>query len=212
MTTHVNDTDLALFATGDLAAWQRLQVSIHVRQCDECRAMVDAYRSDAEYLKVSAQDLPEGVDWDQLSAEMSANIHLGLAAGECVSQPAKRSEISSPWAGFWGWRAAAAASGMVVLLVCAWWLNMPRGDTEAMNRVLTALWHSGPLGSQEQDQRPVVEASSEGIEFRENGAALGMAAMDGAEPLSVTVSNTGASAQYMDEDTGQLVITTVYVP
>jgi hypothetical protein len=208
---HVQDSDLALFATGDLAQWQRLKVSIHVRRCDACRSLVDAYRGDAEYLKAGALDLPEGVDWDRLSAEMNANIHVGLAAGECVAKPGKRRQAVNVWDGFWGWRAAAAGVGVMVLLVCAWWLNMPRSDTQALGSIWQVLLHSGPFGPPEVERGPIVAASAEKIAMRENGSGLEVADLDGDDPLTVTVSNTEASAQFVVEDTGQLVITTVYV-
>lgn len=201
---HVPETDLALFAAGDLARWQQLKVSIHVHRCDRCRALVDAYSADAEYLKSGAADLPPGVDWDRLSAEMSANIHLGLTAGEIVAQP-KRRESINVWQDFWGWRTAAAAVGIVVLVGLAWWVNMPASTNQVLGRIVGNMIDP-------PDSRAVVVASPErGIEFRENGGVLGFADLKNEVPLAVTVSNTEASAQYMDEDTGQLVIATVYV-
>ena len=64
--------------------------------------------------------MPQGVDWDRLAAEMTANIHLGLeaanASGRCA--PPKPERI--------GWRAAMVMAGLSVVLVGAWWLNPPR--------------------------------------------------------------------------------------
>ena len=62
----------------------------------------------------------------------------------------------------------------------------------------------------DQDSGPVVSASSKGIEFRENGAALGVSTGQ-APPVAVSVSFSGsASARYVDDDTGQVTIATVY--
>jgi hypothetical protein len=201
---HVADSQLALFSSGDLPGWQRLKTSVHVRSCDECRAVVEAYRSGRNQLRTSADDLPEGLDWDRLSAEMTANIHLGLAAGECVSP---RDIKSSSWA--WDWKPVAAVFGVVLVLVTAWLLNIPRGDTEALQRVFSRIATSGPFGSPEEPG-PMVQASQDGIQFRENGTVMGVAFSD-ASPVTVTVSNTGASARYVDSDTDQVMITTVYV-
>lgn len=208
---HVPETELALFATGDLARWPQLKVSIHVRRCGRCRTLVDAYRADAEFLKAGSGDLPEGVAWDRLSAEMSANIHLGLAAGEIVAQP-KRREAVNMWEGmregFWGWQAAAAGLGVVLLIGSAWWLNMPPSTNQSLRAVAERLFSRGPFGPVEADFGPVVVASPEkGIALHENGGSL----VNQTAPLTVTVSNTEASTQYFDEDTEQLVITTVYV-
>src|SRR5207253_2372773 len=78
MTRHVAETDLALYAAGDLPFWQNTFVRLHVRQCDECRGFVEALRADREELRRSAGDLPANVDWDQLASEMTANIRVGL--------------------------------------------------------------------------------------------------------------------------------------
>jgi hypothetical protein len=67
-------------------------------------------------------------------------------------------------------------------------------------------------GAAVEDRGPVVEASSEGIEFRENGSAMGVSSSN-AKPVATSVSFGGsASARYVDDDTGQVTISTVYVP
>src|SRR6185312_14422117 len=81
MTGHVMETDLALYAAGDLPFWRNAMVRLHVRRCEECRGLVGAIRADREELRGSADDLPANLDWDQLAAEMTANIRVGLAAG-----------------------------------------------------------------------------------------------------------------------------------
>jgi hypothetical protein len=57
----------------------------------------------------------------------------------------------------------------------------------------------------------VVSATSSGIELRENGSALAVS-QGAARPVAVSVSTQGsASARYVDTDTGQVTITSVYV-
>lgn len=189
MSTHPFETELALYAGGDLRGWERFKTALHVRGCQGCQGRIAAFRQDQEELRASANELPAGLNFDRLAAEMAANIRVGLEAGECVA-PLVREPVSSVW----NWKPAAACAGLVMVFGAAWWLNMP-----ALN-----------IGSGE-DRGPVLEASSEGIEFRENGSGLGVST-SGAQPVTTSVSFDGsASARYVDGDTGQVTITTVYV-
>ncbi len=131
MTKHVKETDLALYASGDLRLWQRMAVSLHVRQCESCRELLEDFRADARALRDAAGQLPEGVDWGRLSAEMNANIHVGLEAGECVT-PRKQRKPAASWIPI-AWRPLATASAVTVILAgvlgAGWWLNMPAEET-----------------------------------------------------------------------------------
>jgi hypothetical protein len=188
MSMHPFDTELALYAGGDLRGWERIKTALHVRGCQSCKASVEAFRLDQGQLHASGDSMPAGVNWDRLAAEMSANIRVGLAAGECVAPP----RLAEPT--FWNWKPVAACAGLVMVFGAAWWLNMP-----PLNFV-------GP-----EDRGPVLEASSEGIEFRENGSSLGVSS-NGTQPVATSVSFGGsASARYVDDDTGQVTIATVYV-
>jgi hypothetical protein len=61
-----------------------------------------------------------------------------------------------------------------------------------------------------EDRGMMVEASSSGVELRENGNMLGVT-QGAARPLAVSISAQGsASARYIDADTGQITITSVY--
>ena len=189
MSTHPFETELALYAGGDLRGWERFQTALHVRGCQSCQGKITAFREDQEELRASVDELPAGLNFARLAAEMAANIRVGLEAGECVA-PVVREPVSP----IWNWKPAAAFAGLVMVFGAAWWLNMP-----ALN-----------IGSSE-DRGPVLEASYEGVEFRENGSGLGVSS-SGAEPVATSVSFGGsASARYVDGDTGQVTITTVYV-
>lgn len=215
---HTPDIDLALYCTGDLPVWRRTQVWLHVRACESCRKRILSFRADWQQRRAGADTLPDGLDWDRLAAEMTANIHVGLAAGECV---APRSRRSAGWAwkktlpgsiGGWGtaWRPAALVAGIVVLISAAWWMNMPASDTEALSRVMRGIVHGGARSVLSEDAGPVVEATPAGVELRENGGAL-QVSQSGLHPLTVSVSVQGsASAHYIDTDTGQVTITSVY--
>ena len=83
MIKHPNESNLALFAGGELGSLRRWSIARHVAACAECRREVSefsALRDEAAELS----ELPE-VSWGSLTAEMKANIRLGLEAGECVT-------------------------------------------------------------------------------------------------------------------------------
>ncbi len=197
MRTHTSETVLALYVSGDLAWWRRAAVRLHVGRCDRCRRRIEWHRTDLARIREAAAWMPEGVDWNRLASEMTANIHVGLAAGECVA-PRPRKSIAV------GWRPVAVAAGVAVVLVGAWWLNTPPVLTHSLGR-------GGMRPALTEDRRPVVEATESGIELRENGSSLGVS-QGTARPVAVSVNVQGsASARYVDADTGQMTITSVYV-
>jgi hypothetical protein len=201
---HVRESDLALYASGDLSVWPHWTTALHVRRCGACRELVGIHRA----LRADARDgagvLPESVNWERLSAEMTANIHVGLAAGQCVTPAGQRREKKFSLNG--KWVPVATIAGLALVFTAAWWLNVPAGDKVALGRVLRGL----PVHAL-SDDGPAVVASPAGIEFRENGSSLGLA-QSGAELVGVSLSAGGsASARYVDGDTGQVTITTVYV-
>lgn len=201
---HTAETDLALYAAGDLPFWRGAFVRLHVRRCDECRSLVEALRADREDLRRSNDAMPANVDWDQLAAEMTANIRVGLAAGECVTPRERKVAVIS-------WRPAAIAAGLIVLLAGAWWLNIPRTDTETIGRALRNIATGGHANSPQEEHGPVVGASSSGVVLLENGGQIRID-QGGLEPVMYSVSTQGsASARYVDQDTGQVTITATYV-
>ncbi len=151
--------------------------------------------------------MPEGVNWDRMAAEMSANVRVGLEAGECVASRVRKPAVAT------GWRVAAASAGVAILLVSAWWLNMPRADSVALGRAMQKIARAGPWrggGLALEDRGPTVQVSASGIQLQQNGGTLGMS--QGQErPVNVTLSVQGsARARYIDADTGQITITGVY--
>jgi hypothetical protein len=206
--THVAETDLALYSAGDLALWRRPLVGFHVAGCRECRERLEAHRAVREQIASLADEMPTGVQWDRLSAEMAANIHVGLAAGECIAPHPARHSITM------GWRVAAAVSGFSALLVLAWWLNMPTAQTASLGRAMKAIvngreWQARHMLGLD-DASSLVQASADGVELRENGSAMTLS-QRGVRPVSVSLNTQGsARASYIDADTGQVTITSVY--
>jgi hypothetical protein len=205
--THPVQSELALYLTGDLPLWRRPIVGLHLAACDGCRGWVAAFGADRESLRRLAMELPPGLNWDRMVAEMSANVRVGLEAGECVASRVNKPTVST------GWRVAAASAGVAILLVSAWWLNMPRADSLALGRTMRRIAQEGPwrgAGLALEDRGPTVEVSASGIRLQQNGGTLGMS--QGQErPVNVTLSVQGsARARYVDADTGQITITGVY--
>ncbi len=207
MRGHVKETDLALYASGDLRLWQRAKVHLHLRHCQSCSTVLEEFRADGRALRDAAAGLPDGVDWARLSAEMTANIRVGLAAGECVAPRRRHARKLIPGT----WRPIALASvvtaALATLLLGGWLLNMPPQETQALSRAMRSIWHGRSV--MQEERGPVIEASSEGIELRKDGGALGVS-QDSGKLVSVSVSTQGsASAHYVDQDTGQVTVTSV---
>jgi len=191
---HATETDLALYAGKDLDFWAQWRVARHVRGCAECGVKVKSYQDQRLQMQNAAAELPPGVDWEKLSAEMNANIHLGLAAGACVAPVVKPVEFA-------GWRPAAVLAGVVLIIAAAWVAN---------------LQSSGNPGSvakapvQVQQQGVLLEASATGIEFNDHGRVL---SLQHPKDTDVTISmnlNT-VRARYVDSQSGQVTINNVYV-
>lgn len=200
MTAHIAETDLALYVSGDLSLIRRLAVRLHAARCERCGRKVEVYRADRAAVRKIAAEMPANLDWDRMSAEMTANIRVGLAAGECVA-PRRARAVTHHW------KPAAAAAGLVLLLAGAWWLNMPQETTDSLGRALAAIWHGGAPAP---ERGLVVQADSSGIELRQDGNSLGVS-QGASRPLTVSVSAQGsASARYVNADTGQMTITSVY--
>ncbi len=205
--THPLPSELALYSTGDLPLWRRPLLRLHVSGCDSCRSWVEAFGADRESLRELAAEMPAGINWDRLAAEMSANVRVGLEAGECVAPRVRKPALAA------GWRVAAAFAGVSALLVSAWWLNMPQAESVALGRVVEKIaqarpWRGGIRAL--EDAGPTVQVSAAGIQLQQNGGTLGMS--QGQErPVSVSLSVQGsARALYIDTDTGQVTITGVY--
>lgn len=199
---HPDEQQIALYAGSDANWMERIQMRRHLGQCRGCRERVEAYRRDREVIRQEAQALPPGLNWDRLAGEMTANIRVGLAAGECVSGVHRtRHRI--------GWRPALAAAGLMVILVSGWYLNFPAEERASLGRGIARLFNPHARGNTSL-AGVSLEATRNGIQVSENGSALTM--MRPATTPAVVVVNTKGSlrARYVDDDTGQVTVTNVY--
>ena len=87
---------------------------------------------------------------------------------------------------------------------------MPPSVTKSLARAVSSVVHGRTMPSMSEEPGLIVTADEKGIELHENGGSLGISEGT-APPLAVSVSMPGsASARYVDADTGQVTITSVY--
>jgi len=183
--------ELALYSGGDCGFFDKWRIARHLASCPECTAETKSFRSIGQNLRAGTSDMPAGLNWDRLAEEMSANIHLGLEAGECVA-PAKANPVHLDW------RAAIVMAGMSIALVGAWFLNpIPRRST-------------GEIAL----RAPKVElrTTSAGLELNENGNSLVLLHGPGKtqQPAMILSAPGSLRARYVDTDTGQITINNVF--
>ncbi|MDQ6678868.1 MAG: hypothetical protein M3Z09_16410 [Acidobacteriota bacterium] len=181
---HPAESNLALYAGGDLPLLQRWRTDRHVRNCGSCQSAV------AEFSELRAFPSSDSVsNWSRLASEMQANIRLGLAAGECVvMRTGSRSVVS-------GRRLAVVGGLLTVLLFGGIWTQ---------RSVLVPALLSRQAGE------TVLEAAESGIQVREGRQTLRILNRSKAS-VSYSVGSQGElRARSLDPETGNVTITHVY--
>ena len=171
---HPSETQLALFAGGDLGLWQRWSVSRHVSGCAKCRHEIAILRAGSEELQALTAELPKDLNWNRLSQEMTGNIRVGLAAGEAIARfdrPAGARPLRL------GWNAALVLGCATAVFVAAFWISLPRPQVEhlanALGRIRTE--RIGRLVDPHPASHEVVlEASASTLQVKENGGAMSL--------------------------------------
>jgi hypothetical protein len=201
---HPNSGTLALLAGGDLGFWPALSVCWHLQGCERCQSELLAFRRAHRLVTDAAKDLPPGIDWNRLSEEMTGNIRVGLAAGECVGgYPAQHRFRHLRWNG------AMAAALLTGVFVVGFWLNLPAPQADrlltSLGRIVGRGTHAAP-----SEPREMLLASQQGIEVKANGTSLSYVPPESGNVV-VSVSTRGSAAvRATDDDTGQTTITEVY--
>jgi len=189
--SHPSEQRLALYAGGELGAWSRWSVGQHVAGCAQCRGDVVAFQAARDRLREARSDWPGGLDWNRLASEMKANIHVGLAAGECVGPVAPR--LARP-----RWQRAVILAPIVLPLVAVLLfvldLRRPRPQAES------TVWVEGT----------VLAATSEGIEWKQGDRMLSLQHPNVGEVNYLVNAQGTVRASYVDEETGQVTIHNVY--
>ena len=189
---HPDEMELALYAGSDLGFWRSWMLRRHVSGCSQCQQEVEILRSSHEFLQEAATEMPAGLAWSRLSAEMRANVKLGLTVG-AIAGP-----VDDPPRPM-GWRVAAAFACVVVLVISGWWLHLPRPSAVAMRS-------RAPV-----EQQVLLKTTRSGIEMEENGLSLAFVHY-GKERATLTAGLQGElRARYIDDETGEVTIHHVYV-
>jgi len=185
--THLADATLALHAGKEMDWLSRLRIAMHLRRCERCRRHARELRQMRQWMRAQGGEMPAGVRWDALAAEMTANIRLGLAAGRCVSVPA---EVTEPEVARFAWRNPALALPALVLVLAGWFLQSWRPPLQP---------------------RPeyTLEAGAAGIGFEKDGHGISLLNPH-AENVVFSVEGSAAGARYVDAESGQVTISHVY--
>ncbi len=192
---HPDQATLALHAGGDLGRFARWWTNRHLAHCERCREEVAAFSGVREILPALGE-MPE-IPWTGLSAEMKANIRLGLEAGECV----RPTEVPLRRSLFTGARAAVALASVGALLVAGLLLEhpIPRQD------FAPGMPYSLPFDG------VVLQSSRYGIEVGEGKQLLELRHL-GASSVTYSVNAQGSMrARFVDPKTGYVTINNVYV-
>ena len=200
---HATAQTLALFSQGDLPWLDRWKLRRHVARCRACKEEVSRFSFAVEELKreARAQTLTgfEAItDWTRLEREIVGNIAVGVAAARCIDHVGRsRSGL---------FRSVAAVVGLFALFVAGWFTHIPREQNSHLLASLQRLVSGTParqIGSGSE-----LRATPDGISVRAQGATLTIL-----HPRSAVVSMSGATsvrARYVDEDSGEVTITSVY--
>ena len=201
MSFHPSPEVLALFSRSDLTLLQRFQVRRHVARCEDCDRQVSLFRASASELKRQARTetltgFEAIADWSRLEREMEGNIVVGLAAARCID-PKNRSRGFYVKAGF--------ASGMGVLFALGWVTHV---SNEQSVQIYTAVVNMFGGSHRHENQGPILRSQPDGIVVGSQESSLTIL-----HPASAVVSVSGGSsveARYVDDETGQVTITSVY--
>jgi len=190
-TAHPGESDLALYAAGDLRLFHQWRTDRHVRGCSQCQqtaAEYSEFRSAAASATLSGKAL-DNLNWNRLASEMSANIRLGLAAGECVgTRLAPRPIIS-------GKRLVLAGGMLSALVAIGAWLGRP--DLH-------------PVQWQKISSGTILEAADSGIQVRGMRQTLRIMNPTTRNVIYSVGAQGELRARSLDPETGNVAITHVY--
>jgi hypothetical protein len=214
---HPVESQIALFAGNDLGRWERWRISRHLSRCPHCRNEVQSLRDASNQLRQLAAEmpaLPSALNWDRLAEEITGNIHVGLAAGEAIATFGKPVHPGRHFR----WNVALVALGAAAIFAVAFWTSLPPQQAEHLmgtlrriraERIGTFIRAAGAPTVYTPSEDVVIEASSSGIQVRENGRAMSLIPHSDGATVSVSMHGS-AGVRYVDADTGQVTTNKVY--
>jgi len=196
---HPTHRSLALYLGGDLPWLAKTKLRVHVRSCPRCQQYVGSLEEAQGELRreAEAQTLTgfEAIaDWSRLEREMMGNIGVGVAAARCVDHVGHGRKLLT-W--------TAAVVGLILLFIAGWVTHIPREQTQ---HIFTAFQQWS--GRAPQISGTVLRSSPDGVAVRAQGSTLTLM-----HPRSAVISvssTSGMEARYVDSETGQVTITSVY--
>lgn len=209
---HPSETQLALFAGGDLAGyWDRWRIGRHIDACPACRAELNSLRNASELVREVAAELPKDLNWNRLAAEMTGNIRVGLAAGEAIARfdrPGVRRPLRLRW------NAAIVLGCATVVFLIAFWVSLPRQQADhlmsALRRIQSERFGNVVKTPAITPDEIVLEANASSIQVKENGRTMSLTHPH-SDGVTVSVSLHGsAGIRYVDADSGQVTTNKVY--
>jgi len=154
---HPSEAALALHAGGDLGPIARWCIERHLRQCESCQDEILAFQ-DVRRMVADLSAMPD-VPWARLSAEMQANIRLGLAAGECVRENDPGESGRKRIGGF----RMVMATASVAVMVCVGVL-IERPIEKPVARVQTPPVAAPPVAGRDTSLRSVSYSANGSVE------------------------------------------------
>ena len=193
MKHHPSEAELALLAGNDCGRVSQFFLNRHVRRCEVCIDTVADFvllRQEMLRQEISLHDTVEtALDWDRLAAEMRANIHLGLEAGECVRQTVPASAANP----FWNPRMAAAFASLVLLVGAGFALRAPQA----------------PLAKAQTANVPTLESTKSGLELRAGANSFALLNHHGGVARQTVSAQGDIRASYIEA--GAVTIHNVYL-
>jgi hypothetical protein len=200
---HPHDFALALLASNDTGWWRRRSLAKHLRGCGECREKVAQFESLRGELSKMGTTAPN-VDWENLAAEMRANIRLGLEAGACVRTVPVRRKVNP--------RLMVAFASLLLVVAASFLLRGTRAlvpQTAPSQNVVAQAVRS--IDAPVTRDAPMVEANADGIALRTGPASMTLLGRQGST-ISQSASAQGEiRARYVDGNTGVVTINNVYL-
>lgn len=202
-TIHPEIRTLALYASGDLRGLAAWRMDWHIRRCRQCGNEVTAFREANAELKRSAERqavaaIGSLTNWNRLEREMAGNIAVGVAASRCIDRSVHKRVLIS--------RGILAGLAAAVLCLAVWIVYFPmQNGQDLVASAGNASGNGTPAG---RSTDTIIETTPEGITVQTPRARLTIL-----HPSSAVISlarGPGVSARYIDEETGQVTITTVY--
>jgi hypothetical protein len=209
---HPTEAELALYSGDDLSAWQSWSIRRHLSACSPCRHEVKAHRDGLATLHGAAgSEIPGHVNWQRLSQEMTGNIRVGFAAGECIAGFEKTIRPVRPRL---LWHAAIVFAAVSVVSIGALSLNLSKDERDGLiANVGRIRWERilRPIRPSSLAQDAVVlEAGPTEIAVKSNGRELYLnhPRSDGGT-VSINMQDS-AGVRYVDADSGQVTTNRVY--